>query len=504
MINNRFHLKNIKKSIFLIVLVFLCSFIFSLEVKYVKEIEYGQYYHLEFCDNGENLIYESNILNLETEISTRVDFPTNKIISSVSALSMQEFGLFNVSCVSLPHRQYFLYYPERGLKTVSSDVVHKKSTNNRNKLVADNKLQLYGSSYIQYVLSYIDDSGDVNRLTFYESENKKADNPIEIKNSLGYYKPVSLTYDLFTGVFHQQIYWEGEGDPLWWLDRNVKKAPVGSPKTSTKIHVFKIIYNGFTNSEINVREAPSHDAALLGLFEKGTVVKVSEADNYEKRMGYQDYWYYIESENISGWVEGEHLLIEGSTWYDRFELRGPYIEWDDIPESENILIADTFNEHEKSSPMEEVFIPQKAQQNAFLNDSNVRLRFLPSLESEVLELLEEGEEVVVVAKTSEKEKIGDMESNWYKVNKVSKGGYPTGWVYGAFLDFPLEEQANKVEETEKNIIQDNKEEENIEEQEKDFFINKPVILLVCIGVVVCIITLSIVVVVKRKKSISSK
>ena len=69
--------------------------------------------------------------------------------------------------------------------------------------------------------------------------------------------------------------------------------------------------------------------------------------------------------------------------------------------------------------------------NAVLNDSNVRVREKPELNSTVLTKINKGDKVQVIEQ-GKKEKIDSMEASWYKVVLENK---TEGWVYGYYLDF---------------------------------------------------------------------
>jgi hypothetical protein len=71
-------------------------------------------------------------------------------------------------------------------------------------------------------------------------------------------------------------------------------------------------------------------------------------------------------------------------------------------------------------------------QPACINDSRVRIRVQPNLQSDTWGFLNKGEKVTVIDKSKDKQKIGDMENFWYKVD-VSY--YPDGWVYGEYITF---------------------------------------------------------------------
>ena len=66
-----------------------------------------------------------------------------------------------------------------------------------------------------------------------------------------------------------------------------------------------------------------------------------------------------------------------------------------------------------------------------INDTRVRLRSKPNLNSEVLGFLNTGDKLKVVDWSNEKQKIGGMEAYWYKVESEN---YPDGWVYGKYVD----------------------------------------------------------------------
>jgi hypothetical protein len=79
---------------------------------------------------------------------------------------------------------------------------------------------------------------------------------------------------------------------------------------------------------------------------------------------------------------------------------------------------------------------------SFINDSDVNLRDFPSIEgSRVISKLNKGQEVIVNAKTIEKDKIGSSEMNWFYVGPV--GTQSSGWVFGQFLTV---DQSFRIEE----------------------------------------------------------
>jgi hypothetical protein len=73
------------------------------------------------------------------------------------------------------------------------------------------------------------------------------------------------------------------------------------------------------------------------------------------------------------------------------------------------------------------------------NNSSVRIRNEPSLESEILGLLNRGDKMILLARTDSKTRIGVMNDYWYRVRTdildasgENKAVY--GWVYGHFID----------------------------------------------------------------------
>jgi hypothetical protein len=66
-----------------------------------------------------------------------------------------------------------------------------------------------------------------------------------------------------------------------------------------------------------------------------------------------------------------------------------------------------------------------------INDSRVRLRVQPNLNSETWGYLNRGTKVKILDRSKIKQKIEDMEDYWYKVDVEGK---PDGWVYGAYID----------------------------------------------------------------------
>ena len=69
---------------------------------------------------------------------------------------------------------------------------------------------------------------------------------------------------------------------------------------------------------------------------------------------------------------------------------------------------------------------------AVLNDSRVRLRKSPNLESETITLLNKDTKLYIFEHSDKKQKIDNMEAYWYRV-QIPSG--KIGWVYGGFLKF---------------------------------------------------------------------
>lgn len=83
----------------------------------------------------------------------------------------------------------------------------------------------------------------------------------------------------------------------------------------------------------------------------------------------------------------------------------------------------------------------QSQKNGLVNDSNVRVRAEPNLNSEILYKVHRGYFVNILEKSEHKEKIGDMEAYWYKIRKLPMG---EGWMYGYYLDIGGVEQTDEV------------------------------------------------------------
>jgi hypothetical protein len=66
-----------------------------------------------------------------------------------------------------------------------------------------------------------------------------------------------------------------------------------------------------------------------------------------------------------------------------------------------------------------------------LNDSHVRIRKSPNLQSEHIGYLYKDQRVQILEQTENTMKIGNMESVWYKIRAEDR---TEGWVYGFFID----------------------------------------------------------------------
>jgi hypothetical protein len=73
-------------------------------------------------------------------------------------------------------------------------------------------------------------------------------------------------------------------------------------------------------------------------------------------------------------------------------------------------------------------------QRAVINADGVGFRVKPSLESNIWLLLNEDHEVEILGRSSEKQKIGNVEAYWYEV-RYTADFLIDGWVFGTYLDF---------------------------------------------------------------------
>jgi formylglycine-generating enzyme required for sulfatase activity len=75
--------------------------------------------------------------------------------------------------------------------------------------------------------------------------------------------------------------------------------------------------------------------------------------------------------------------------------------------------------------------------NGVLNDSNVNIRTLPSLDGRKLFQLSNGERVRIYARSSKRMIIGNMSDYWYCVRRLDtdqESEMSTGWIFGSYLD----------------------------------------------------------------------
>ena len=72
-----------------------------------------------------------------------------------------------------------------------------------------------------------------------------------------------------------------------------------------------------------------------------------------------------------------------------------------------------------------------SQNIAYCNDGPLRIRSSPSINGEIVGAIETYEKVKIYEHSENREKIGDSEAYWYKVETK---GEVQGWTFGAFLD----------------------------------------------------------------------
>jgi uncharacterized protein YgiM (DUF1202 family) len=99
-------------------------------------------------------------------------------------------------------------------------------------------------------------------------------------------------------------------------------------------------------------------------------------------------------------------------------------------EYDNIKMTDL--EYGKDAPWHRLSGPAKIPvQNGTINDNRVRLRVKPNLSSDTWGFLNNGDEVRIIDRSPNTQKIDNTEAHWYKVQTNDK---PDGWVYGAYID----------------------------------------------------------------------
>jgi hypothetical protein len=65
-----------------------------------------------------------------------------------------------------------------------------------------------------------------------------------------------------------------------------------------------------------------------------------------------------------------------------------------------------------------------------INDNDVRLRVIPSLDSQVVKLLQKSQQISVVGKSSRQVTVKQVQNYWYKVDTKDND---EGWVFGQFI-----------------------------------------------------------------------
>jgi hypothetical protein len=113
---------------------------------------------------------------------------------------------------------------------------------------------------------------------------------------------------------------------------------------------------------------------------------------------------------------GNVLILELSPNQDQFNLYRIPNDWSPIDAS---LQSESGTSREVSQ-----------NPRATVINSRLRVRSAPSLEGEMLGLLEIGEEVRVLEKSDQELNIGELTDFWYRIDN---GNSLTGWAYGAFL-----------------------------------------------------------------------
>jgi len=99
---------------------------------------------------------------------------------------------------------------------------------------------------------------------------------------------------------------------------------------------------------------------------------------------------------------------------------------------ENEIQIENFDGSQGWTKYYRISAPSKiSEKKAVLNDSNVRLRVKPNLNSDIWAKLSKGTEVIIKDKSAEKYEIDGESWYWYKIDNPY---YPDGWVYGKFLD----------------------------------------------------------------------
>jgi len=164
-----------------------------------------------------------------------------------------------------------------------------------------------------------------------------------------------------------------------------------------------------TTMEIDVSNKFLFDATLCGF----SINSVKSISNTDYQVGISRY-----NENVDNLWELElifHFIDENSFWIENVWLE---TNWVNFCGKERIW-------YRISGPAR--ITPKQA----LINDTRVRIRTKPSLQSDTWGFLNTGDKVILVDKSETKLKIAGHENYWYKVDA---DGYPDGWVFGQFID----------------------------------------------------------------------
>jgi hypothetical protein len=97
---------------------------------------------------------------------------------------------------------------------------------------------------------------------------------------------------------------------------------------------------------------------------------------------------------------------------------------------ELLTIPNTWDPIDEQFDIPGISTSSPAQPRATVINSRLRVRSAPSLEGEMLGMLEIGEEVRVLERSDQQLNIGDLTDFWYRIDN---GNGLVGWAYGAFL-----------------------------------------------------------------------
>lgn len=131
------------------------------------------------------------------------------------------------------------------------------------------------------------------------------------------------------------------------------------------------------------------------------------------------------------YIEGVHSPFSSILWLKLVDDSG----WVDCMNVLPFKVNFECQEKDKDQDVSSVFnvnpdITQIENQFGFINDSDVRFRTHPSVDSEIFRKLNKDEQVELISKTAVKERIDTMDSYWYQVKSTKN---EIGWVYGHFL-----------------------------------------------------------------------